>query len=162
MKEPRQANCSFITYFPGQTGSAVFSLKNKRKKQPQKPAKKPFHFLTQQRCCFSSGTPGVLPKGRGTALALAVSPGSAWPVPTDHGTAAVLPLTLVRLPHPIFTAGMWDAPGAQCLCCAVALGRNWGFTEGKYPLVLKLAVSLLKSFHTKSVHSRELMSSEGR
>lgn len=76
MKEPRQANCSFITYFPGQTGSAVFSLKNKRKKQPQKTAKKPFHFLTQQRCCLSSGTPGVLPECRGTVLALAVSPGA--------------------------------------------------------------------------------------
>lgn len=151
MKEPRQANCSFITYFPGQTRSVVFSLKNKRKKQPQKTAKKAFQFLAQQSCCLSSGTGVWDSAGSGS-----VAPGALCACPHGHGTAAMLCLTLVRLPYPKSIAGTRDAPRAQCLWCAVALDRNWGFTEGKYPAVLKLPGPLLKSFHTKSVHSREL------
>jgi len=101
VREQRQANCHFITYFLGQTRSAVFSLRKERKNIPQKRTRKAFLFLptaemlgpaprvmhipcAPQAPCDSDGSgrvsPGalrVLSPGRGAGL----SPQTVAPLP---------------------------------------------------------------------------------
>lgn len=81
MRESRQANCSFITYFLGQTRSAVFSLKNKREKKTSKDNKKAFSFLYTAEMLSQlrpaprvTHTPCPRVPCHGTAMALAVCP----------------------------------------------------------------------------------------
>lgn len=62
MREPRQANCSFITYFLGQTRSAVFSLKKRNRKDKKKKRKKKrtIKKLLHSRDAICRGVPWVI------------------------------------------------------------------------------------------------------
>lgn len=129
MKEPRQANCSFITYFPGQTRSAVFSLKNKREKTTSKDSKEAFsvpftaEMLSELRHTWCS--PGAVAQH-------CVSPGALSGLSPQ--TMALLPRWVWHLwgcliPHSLLPSGM--LPGLSA--CAVALNRNWVLLKENIP-----------------------------
>lgn len=79
MREPRQANCSFITHFLGQTSSAVFSQKQKEKKNLKRQQNPIFNSLHSRDAVSAQACP--------TGDAHPVSPGA---VPWDsHGSGRV-------------------------------------------------------------------------
>ena len=134
MREPRQANCSFITYFLGQTRSAAFSLKNKRRKKNSKDNKKVFSFLyTAEMLSQLRAAPQMMhtpcPQApcHGTAMALAVHPQGlcvacpqGWALacprrPWYHSLCCVCPFCSCLGP---FTPGMREGPLRSSALCA--------------------------------------------